>query len=267
LTNILGHPGEIALHYHLPQALLLLLLATATAASEDSRLRYSQTSPDWLRAVGQLTVPSMRLENGYARHHTERCSATLVAAPGDAHARVIVSAWHCLEFYRDLSQRITFTLLPASQAPREIEAVRYADGGSMAADWAVLRLRQPVAIAEVPALYLHPQQADPALPVVMAGYSRDAGTGSSGKDLSYDPACRITAADSVSGDSDCRAYKGASGGAVIQLTEAGTPLLSGVISEGNSVDYSRYVPVSVFRQALPPELAAAVTAAAQPAPR
>ena len=54
---------------------------------------------------------------------------------------------------------------------------------------------------------------------------------------------------------------------MIQLTEAGIPLLSGVISEGNSVDYSRYVPVSVFRQALPPELAAAVTAAAQPTPR
>lgn len=263
---MLSHPGEIALHSHLPRVpllLLLLLLPTATTASEDSRLRYSPTSPDWLRAIGQLVVPSMRLENGHARHHTERCSATLVAAPGATHAKVIISAWHCLEFYRDLSQRITFILLPASQAPREIEAVRYADGGSMAADWAVLRLRQPVAITEVPALHLHPQEADPALPVVMAGYSRDAGAGASGKELSYDPACRITAADSRSGDSDCRAYKGASGGAVIQLTEAGTPLLSGVISEGNSVDYSRYVPVSVFREALPPEVTPAVTPAAQ----
>ena len=261
---MLGHSGEISLRICLSPALLLLLLATAAGASgDDSRLRYSQTSPDWLRAVGQLTVPGIRLENGHARHHTERCSATLVAAPGASHATVIISAWHCLEFYRDLSQRITFTLLSASVEPRVIEAVRYADGGSMAADWAVLRLRQPVAMADVPALQLHPQQADPGRPVVMAGYSRDEGTGAHGAELSYDPACRITAADRRSGDSDCRAFKGASGGAVVQLTETGEPLLSGVISEGNSVNYSRYVPISVFRQALPPELARAVTAAAQ----
>ncbi|MDO8860716.1 serine protease [Haliea sp. E1-2-M8] len=263
MTNMLGHSGEIALRTNLPQALLLLLLTTTAGASEDSRLRFSQTSPDWLRAVGQLTVPGIRLENGYARHHTERCSATLVAAPGATHATVIVSAWHCLEFYRDLTQRITFTLLPASAEPLAIEAVRYADGGSMEADWAVLRLRQPVALAQVPALQLHPQQANPALPVVMAGYSRDAGTGAHGEELSYDPACRIIAADRRSGGSDCRAFKGASGGAVVQLTEAGAPLLSGVISEGNSVDYSRYVPVSVFRQALPPELAPGITAVAR----
>lgn len=250
----------------MPQALLWLLLATAATASADSRLRFSQASPDWLRAVGQLVVPGIRLENGYARHHTERCSATLVASPGATHATVIISAWHCLEFYRDLSKRITFTLLPAGPEPLVIEAVRYADGGSMAGDWAVLRLRQPVALDQVPALLLHPQQADPALPVVMAGYSRDRGTGAHGKALSYDPACRITAADRRSGDSDCRAFKGASGGAVVQLTETGTPLLSGVISEGNSVDYSRYVPVSVFRQALPPDLAAAITAAARETP-
>ncbi len=260
---MLGHSGEIALRIFLPQTLLLLLLASIAGANEDSRLRYSPTSPDWLRAVGQLAVPGIRLEDGYARHHTERCSATLVAVPGATHASVIISAWHCLEFYRDLSQRITFTLLPAGPEPLVIEAVRYADGGSMAGDWAVLRLRQPVALAQVPALQLHPDQADPALPVVMAGYSRDAGAGAHGDELSYDPACRITASDRRSGDSDCRAFKGASGGAVIQLAETGTPLLSGVISEGNSVDYSRYVPVSVFRQALPPELAPAVTAAAR----
>ena len=259
---MLGHSGEITLRTCL--LLALLLLATAAGAAEDDpRQRYSQASPDWLRAVGQLTVPGIRLENGYARHHTERCSATLVAAPGASHATVIISAWHCLEFYRDLSQRITFTLLPASAEPRLIEAVRYADGGSMAADWAVLRLRQPVALTEVPALQLHPQQADSALPVVMAGYSRDAGTGAHGTELSYDPACWITAADRRSGDSDCRAFKGASGGAVVQVTTAGIPLLSGVISEGNSLDYSRYVPVSVFRQALPPELMRPVNGAAQ----
>ncbi len=252
---MLGHSGEITLRFHLP--LVLLLLAATSGASEDSRLRYSPTSPDWLRAIGQLTVPGIRLENGYARHHTERCSATLVAAPGASHASVIVSAWHCLEDYEDLSQRIMFTLLPASGAPLAIEAIRYTDGGGMAADWALLRLRQPVPVARVPALQLHPQQADPALPVVMAGYSRDSGTGANGEQLSYDPNCRITAADSRSGDSDCRAYKGASGGAVVQLTKAGAPLLSGVISEGNSVDYSRYVPVSAFRRALPPELAPA----------
>ncbi len=245
-------------------AILVLLLGLSPAsrgAEDDARLRYSSTSPPWLRAVGQLHVPSLKFEGGRARHHTERCSATLVGATAADSADTIVTAWHCLEFYRDLSHRIVFTLLPETDQPIAIEALLLADGGGMPADWAVLRLRQAVPASRVRALPLHPGQADPDRSIVMAGYSRDAGIGAGGTTLSYDPDCRITGAgagDRTSRDSDCRAYKGASGGAVIQLSVDGEPLLGGVVSEGDGAGLSRFVPVSAFRRNLPGRTAAAI---------
>ena len=84
----------------------------------------------------------------------------------------------------------------------------------------------------------------------MAGYSRDADMGALGERLTFDPACLITAAEPSVSDSNCTAHKGASGGAVVQISEAGTPLFSGVISEGDSIGFSTFVPVAVFRGAI-----------------
>ncbi|QIB64512.1 trypsin-like serine peptidase [Kineobactrum salinum] len=238
-------------------ALMTLLVPVSHGAADDTRLRYSRASPSWLQAVGTLRVPGLKLRDGYPRHHTEHCSATLVGGDADS-ANTIVTAWHCLEFYRDLSHRIVFTLLPATDQAIAIEALLLADGGGMPADWAVLRLRQAVPASQVRALRPHPGQPDPDRPIIMAGYSRDAGIGASGTALSYDPDCRITGAgDRVSRDSNCRAHKGASGGAVIQLSPGGEPLLSGVVSEGDGAGISRFVPVSVFRRNLPGRVTAA----------
>ena len=240
-------------------ALMLVLGPASHGAEDEARLSYSSASPPWLRAVGQLHVPGLKFQDGHARHHVERCSATLVATTAADSADTIVTAWHCLEFYRDLSHRIVFTLLPDTDQPIAIEALLVADGGGMPRDWAVLRLRQAVPASRVRALQLHPDRADPDRPIVMAGYSRDAGIGAGGTALSYDPDCRITGTgDNASLDSDCQAYKGASGGAVIQLSVGGEPLLSGVVSEGDGVGLSRFVPVAAFRRNLPGRAAAAV---------
>ncbi|MDP4918196.1 MAG: hypothetical protein NWR12_10785, partial [Haliea sp.] len=51
------------------------------------------------------------------------------------------------------------------------------------------------------------------------------------------------------GYTNCTAHKGASGGAVIQLGAQGEPLLSGIISEGDGAQDSRFVPVAVMRAA------------------
>jgi hypothetical protein len=255
LTNMLSHTGKKALARGL--ALTLALLIGASTAGEDPRRQLSVDSPRWLSAIGQLSVPGLKTEQGHASHHTERCSATLIAANAAPQADLIVTAWHCLEAYRDLSKRITFTLLPGSPAPRIISARPVADGGSMAADWALLRLTEAVARADVPALALNPGLADPEKTVLMAGYSRDAGIGAGGRILSFDPACRITRSNAELGYSDCRAHKGASGGAVIQLNDDGEPLLSGIISEGDGLQDSRFVPIAVVRDALPARLSPA----------
>lgn len=250
--NPLRRPIPAILHRTL-LALLLGLGPGSGWAEGDTRLSYSAGSPPWLQAVGQLQVPGIKFRDGYPRHHQENCSATLVSNTPSRDADTIITAWHCLEFYRDLSQRIMFTLLPATEQPIVTQALPLAYGGAMSADWAVLRLRKPIPAARVRALQLHPEQADPARPIIMAGYSRDKGIGARGSALSYDPQCRITGVtgSAASRDSNCRAHKGASGGAVVQLSITNEPLFSGVVSEGDGVGLSRFVPLSVFRSKLP----------------
>src|SRR5690606_35104203 len=141
--------------------------------------------------------------------------------------------------------------LPAADGetlPRE--ARRLADGGGMHADWALLRVYPAVSQRESAAMRLHPAQPDAGRTVLMAGYSRDAGLGAHGAQLTFDPSCRITRQDRLHGDTDCTAFRGASGGAVIQLAADGTPLWSGIISEGDGESLSRFVQVETLRPAL-----------------
>lgn len=245
--------------------LLLIMLSGLVCSSScagrdngdigDSRLPYSDQSPQWLQAIGQLQVPGFRVENGRRRHHLESCSATLVSSRSNyTTADIIVTAWHCLELHQDLSHAILFTLDYGSNSSWSVEAVRLADGGSMDADWALLRLRKPVARDHSSALLLDGQPLDAARHIVMAGFSRDAGVGHHGQRLSYDPACSVIGGDTLSNSSDCKAHKGASGGAVMQLSAAGEARLAGVISQGNGAGVSTFVPVADFIDAIRPYL-------------
>ncbi len=225
-------------------------MAADASAIIDSRIVYSSAAPQWLRAVGKLRVPGSTYHNGLRESLQDDCSATLVARrPGGA-ADTIITAWHCLANYNDLSKPIVFTLLPGNRGALQREAFRLADGGGMHADWALLRLRQPVAPTQVAAVLVHPGNADPSLAIAMAGYSRDSGKGDGGNRLTFDPACLITAQEPGISGSNCLAHKGASGGAVVQLSPAGAPRFSGVISEGNGAGLSIFVPVAAFRSAI-----------------
>ncbi len=214
----------------------------------DPRQVHDQQATPWMSAIGQLQVPGIRYRDGHRRHHREDCSATLIGQKDAENSAFIMTAWHCLADYRDLSQRITFTLQPGSATSRTLEAVRVTDGGGMHADWAVLRLLENVPRTEVKPLTLGDDRGDPARNIQMAGYSRDAGIGNHGSRLTYDPACRITAQLRGRTESDCTAHKGASGGAVVQPAAGLQPELLGVISEGNGTDLSIYVPATVFRR-------------------
>ena len=234
--------------------LAILLVFTGVtggpAHTADTRQAFNLNSPLWLMAVGQLQVPGSRYENGKRSQHLEDCSATLVAKTGAHRANTIITAWHCLEYYQDLSKTISFTLVEPSGQALTREAYRLADGGGMHNDWAILRLYQPIQRSQVAGIALHPARADPQQPITMAGYSRDAGMGQSGEQLSYDANCSIIAQTGDSTDSNCLAHKGASGGAVVQLSLRGQALYAGVISRGDSEGLSIYVPVSRFRSAL-----------------
>jgi V8-like Glu-specific endopeptidase len=231
------------------QLLFIALLGSAVAQAEQREV-YGRHSPKWLQAVGKLDVPGVQYHQGYGRHQNENCSGTLVTTGQRNSADTVVTAWHCLEFYRDLSKPITFTLMPGSEQSLSREAYRVADGGGMYADWAVLKLHKPVRAEDIAALNVNPKRADMLRPVTMAGFSGDGGLGKEGTVLTYHSGCSITRQDRRESESDCRAYKGASGGAVIQLSPDGQAQLSGVISRGDSENVSIYVPVSGFRSPL-----------------
>jgi hypothetical protein len=238
--------------------LLALIFAPVTAnqAAEvginasDSRRVYSEGSPDWLRAVGKLQIPGIKIEQGRRRAHLEACSATLVSKTHSPSSDIIITAWHCLEYYRDLSKPITFTLLPASGEPISSEAYRLTDGGDIHSDWAILKLSRAVSSDQVSSLHINPGSAVENRPIIMAGYSADADKGQSGNHLTYDPACSFTVNSSHSNNSNCLAHKGASGGAVVQLSEQGQAWFSGVISQGDGNSTSTFVPVAGFRSAI-----------------
>ncbi len=228
----------------------LLTLLLSGVAGADSRQILDAQAPAWLRAIGALQVPGIRVEDGRRSSHLEDCSATLVSDRQNRPSNTIVTAWHCLEFYRDLSRPITFTLFKGREEALVLEARRLADGGGMHADWAILRLQQRIPPERVAAIPIHPNRADAGRGITMAGYSKDPGLGRRGERLTYDPLCNITRQGDQSSDSDCLAYRGASGGAVVQLSELGEPQLAGVISRGDSEGLSVYVPAVQFRRAL-----------------
>ena len=224
--------------------------AAVAGPDEDSRQVQTASSPAWLAAVGRLQVPGSKFSDGRRRHHREDCSATLVARrPGDR-SDTIVTAWHCLEFYHDLSKPIRFLLPGETMTGAGREAYRVADGGGMRADWAILRLHSAVPRRLAQAVLVDSDPADPQRPISMAGYSRDDGIGAGGERLTFDLDCSISRQQSHSSESDCWAYKGASGGAVVQLSTEGVPVLRGVISQGNGAGFSSYVPTGHIRSAV-----------------
>lgn len=226
---------------------LPLCFAEPVPEALDSREAYSSASPAWLRAVGKLHVPGSRYRDGRREHLQENCSATLVAKGTQRGADTIITAWHCLADYDDLSKPITFTLLPGLPGATQREAYRLADGGGMHADWAILRLYQPVAAHNVQALDIQPERVNTGRDISMAGYSRISGMGADSVRLTFDRHCRITGQAPAASHSDCFAHKGASGGAVVQFSGEGLALFSGVISQGNGAGLSTFVPVTSFR--------------------
>ena len=232
-------------------ALLILAKGSVGGANPEPREAWSSAGPAHLLAVGRLLVPGYRVEDGYKRHYVEDCSATLVAESGRQEADIIVSAWHCLEHYRDVSKAIRFVLAADGSERLSTTARRIADGGHISEDWAVLKLAQPVPASLARPLTVNWQAPDSGRGITMAGYSGDSGIGGNGEHLSYHADCRILESRRAIISTDCLAYKGASGGAVTQEDAAsGEAQLTGVISQGNGDDTSLFVPTTRFATSL-----------------
>ena len=208
------------------------------AQSDGARLSTSLERS--ISSVGQLLVPAIRYENGYARHYNERCSATAVAE-GNREALYLLSAWHCLEDYRDLSKPLLFELSSGFQSPVRVVA----SGDSMLSDWVLLRLQAPApssaGIAE--------ETSAEGSELIMAGYPRDHRAADDGP---VTVLCQQSGKDNKDSSSDCVLQKGASGGAVFNPDGE----ILGVISRGDGESVSIFVPVNRFRNRLTRHLTA-----------
>ncbi|MDP5070543.1 MAG: serine protease [Congregibacter sp.] len=193
-----------------------------------------------LASVGRLHIPGQRYNNGYARHYDESCSATLITDRELAKSsNLIISAWHCIELYRDLSKPLTFET--ADGAIRSASLLH--SGGGMHSDWALLRLNSPL---PSPA-FLGTENHQGAKNLLMAGYPRS--LSSSPRVLAIATDCQIIGDDGPDRRSDCVLQKGASGGAVFSVAHPG-PQYLGVISRGDGESQSIYVPLRRFRDAI-----------------
>ena len=210
-----------------------LWLAAGQSATSSERAAYTSSAPPWLRAVGQLTVPGYETVDGERRHREENCSASLVGP------ETVLTAWHCFEFYRDLSRDALFTL-PLAPRPRQVAARRLTDGGGMSADWALLRLQQPIEDVTPIPVGRYRNTLDSAT-LVLAGFARDQWLGDGGRNLTWEANCRQTANERYRVGTDCVTFKGASGGAVVSEGK-----LVGVISAGDGEGVTYFAPSSLF---------------------
>lgn len=222
--------------------LCLLMLLPALAVNAEPRQRMSATAPAVLNSVGRLLVPGRRMENGYQRHYHESCSATLLTPAQGEPISLILTAWHCIEYHTDLTDDITFVIESTSGERLQRRVQPLLSGGSMHADWLLMRLAEPLAAGQVISTPLT-QTAVPGVGsrVLMAGYSTDKGLGEAGRVLTFHDDCQVIAHSGRDITTDCLAYRGASGGAVFST---GSGSLLGVISRGDSRENSIFVPVS-----------------------
>ncbi len=216
---------------------------------------------DLRASVGRLLVPSIRYQEGRARHFQESCSATLITGSADSTAsRLLLSAWYCIEFHRDLTRPPLFQDASGQLHPARV----LLSGGSMYSDWALLELEDAMPGAVTLATGSSGDE------LRMAGYPRDAaghtasGIGGKAAELRDEPGtirklqvsapCRITGNLGRDATTDCVLSKGASGGAVFSIDAV--PRYLGVISQGDQQTQSIFVPVERFLQRITPYLQA-----------
>ena len=107
------------------------------AQTTDPRTPLPTHTRPWHKAIGHLQVPITRFEGDRRRHFTEHCSATSVT-PGPH--PIFVTAWHCLDGYDALLRPMLLTIGQREPVPMRV----LASGGSMSADWALLRTDEPI---------------------------------------------------------------------------------------------------------------------------
>lgn len=217
-------------------ALFLLLLCSFNLPAEDKRQLLTANSPPFLYAIGKVSVPSEKILDDDKAHFIENCSGTLVNI---GKKQRVISAWHCIEHYENFGKAITFTIIDKNNIRQTRRLFIIDSGDSMAEDWLILGLEEPIQMPHSVDLLHDNAEAE----FIAAGFSGDDLIGNHGERLTYETNCTPSLA-SISPHQitlDCYAYKGASGGAIFSHDK-----LAGVISQGDNVGRISFVPVQRF---------------------
>jgi len=179
-----------------------------------------------MRNVVAIEVPSEKREAGRTRHFIERCSGTLLQNADNKRPDLILTAWHCVENYSDLSKHIQIRF-PHAVAPLQALFARiYRSGDSITSDWALLRLVSPVPDAGLLGLSLSLRKENQ--PAYALGFAGELRQGRSS--LSFDADCNWSQSNLWQ---SCQSSKGSSGGPLVQV-HSDEAYVVGVISQGDS---------------------------------
>ena len=218
-----------------------LFSATMTALGADPRAPLPEHVGGWQRALFPLSIPVTRLTEGRMRHFTEHCTAVAVT-PGPN--SIFVSAWHCFEHYRSTILPIQL-VNPYTVTPIPMKLLE--SGGSMQEDWALLT---PVSSLTVDTwIPISTTRHHIGQPLIAAGFApqpNQSGDEAVERYLLADAACAVINGSTHPPASDCVARKGASGGAIIALTDSGSARLQGIISAGDGEAVSYFYPAPLL---------------------
>ena len=171
------------------------------------------------------------------RHFTEHCTAVAIT-PGPN--SLFVSAWHCFDDYRST---ITPIQLIDPRSAKQVQMKLLDTGGSMQEDWALLTPDSPFTIDTWIPISTTPHHI--GQPLIAAGFApqpNQSGDEAVERYLLADAACSVIDGSAHPPASDCVAKKGASGGAMIALTDSGSARLQGIISAGDGKAVSYFYP-------------------------
>lgn len=212
--------------------LIFVLLAAAFPSVADNRVRATEYPAPWQAAIVKLVVPLTRIVEGYRKSVVEDCTGTLIKTTDGPR---VLTAWHCFDGLQDLTQQASVTFASGAVTHAKLDA----HGGSMDRDWAIVALEELP--AGIPELALSPSALDVGTALIMAGFSGDSGLGANGAELTFDDSCNVTAIDHRFAESNCWAFKGASGGPAL-VFENDEWKVAGIISASKGGGQSLIAP-------------------------
>lgn len=189
----------------------LFLFACKAAAAEPA--------PAVTDQLLRIVVPTSRITESHRAHHREQCSASVVQAK----PLMLLTAWHCFDGYDDLTRPPRVRIGQVWHSGRLI-----ASGGSMRADWALIRVDQAPPIEAIPVD--RTKRLSPGDAIWVLGFP--AADGGEIRQSRWAYPCVVSGVLKHWLSSTCQGEQGVSGGPAL-VWRAGKWRIAGVVSAKN----------------------------------